>query len=262
MAPTVLVTGGSRGIGRGLCIELAKKGWSVAINYAENQAAAVECMKLCRIEAKLPTSQEFGIFRADISKSTEIDTMLTEISNTMGPLTALVNNAGIAPKERMDLLEMTRESFDHVLDINLRGAFFLSQKVASGWVSTSPPNTETSPRKIIFVSSISAETVSLNRGEYCISKAGISMAAKLFAVRLAPENIFVYEVRPGIIKTDMTSGVVSKYDGLIENGLVPQKRWGLPEDIGRTVSGLLSDNFNFSTGSVIPVDGGLSIPIL
>ena len=261
MAKSILVTGGSRGIGRGICLELAKNGYSVAINYAGNKIAAEECLKLCRGEAQ-GRDQQFEIFRADISNASETGEMLDLIDSRMGVLAGLVNNAGVAPMVRNDLLEMTEESFDRVLGINLKGCFFLTQAVASRWLAEKQNNADYFPKKIVFISSLSAETASINRGEYCISKAGVSMAVKLFAARLACENIQVFELRPGIVKTDMTAAVKSKYDELILEGLVPQNRWGLPEDVGKAAAAIIGAGFGFSTGSVIPVDGGLGIPRL
>ena len=173
----------------------------------------------------------------------------------------LVNNAGVAPKERKDILNATEESFDEVMDINLKGPYFLTQQVAN-WMIEQQNIDADFKGCIINISSMSATVVSVNRGEYCISKAGISMATQLFAVRLGEFNIPVYEVRPGIIKTDMTSGVKEKYDKLIEDGLCVQKRWGEPEDVGRVVASLAKGDFAYSTGQVIMVDGGLTIPRL
>lgn len=254
MGGIVLVTGGSRGIGRGICLELAKRGYSVAINYAGNEIAAQETRTLCEQQAIGP-NQRFVPFRADITDAIARESMVDSIYETFGDLTALVNNAGVAPLVRADLLDMSEESYDRVMGTNLRSPFFLTQLIARRWLKSSG----CTPRSIIFVSSVSAQTVSINRGEYCLSKAGLSMAVALYATRLAAEGIPVYEIRPGIIKTDMTSAVEAKYDRLIAEGLVPQKRWGLPEDLGRTVSALLSGDFGFSTGSIIPVDGGLQI---
>jgi len=254
MGGIVLVTGGSRGIGRGICVELAKRGYSVAINYAGNEAAAMETKNLCEQQAVTPT-QRFIPFKADITDHRAREAMVDSIFNTFGDLTALVNNAGVAPLKRADLLDMSEESYDRVMGTNLRSPFFLTQLIARRWLSRD----DSTARTIVFLSSISAQTASINRGEYCMSKAGISMAVALFATRLAAEGITVYEVRPGIIKTDMTTSVEATYDRLITEGLVPQRRWGFPEDLGRTVSALLSGDFGFSTGSIIPVDGGLQI---
>ncbi len=254
MGGIVLVTGGSRGIGRGICLELAKRGYSVAINYAGNEAAAQETKTLCEQQASGST-QRFVPFRADITDGAARETMVDAIFNTFGDLTALVNNAGVAPLVRADLLDMSEASYDRVMGTNLRSPFFLTQLVARRWLQLE----SSTQRTIVFLSSVSAQTASINRGEYCMSKAGISMAVALYATRLAAEGIPVYEVRPGIIKTDMTAAVEATYDRLIADGLVPQRRWGFPEDLGKTVCALLSGDFGFSTGSIIPVDGGLQI---
>ncbi len=250
----VLVTGGSRGIGRGICLELAKRGYSVAINYAGNAEAASETKTLCE-QMAVSTAQQFIPYRADINDYKAREAMIDSIFSTFGDLHAVVNNAGVAPAVRTDLLEMSEASYDRVMGTNLKSPFFLTQRIAQRWLEQE----DHTDRKIIFISSVSAQAASINRGEYCMSKAGIAMAVSLFATRLATEGIAVYEIRPGIIKTDMTAAVEAKYDGLIANGLVPQKRWGLPEDLGKAVCALLSGDFGFSTGSIIPVDGGLQI---
>jgi len=254
MNKTILVTGGSRGIGRGICVELARRGWSVGINYAGNREAAEKTLALCR-EAATDAEQKFAVLQADITDADARKSMVAEAYRFFGRLDALVNNAGIAPAVRADLLEMGEDSFDRVMGVNLKAPFFLTQLVAARWSAEN----DTDGKSIVFISSISADTVSVNRGEYCISKAGTAMAVSLFAARLAEANVGVYEVRPGIIKTDMTAAVESKYDKLIEEGLVPQKRWGLPDDLGKVVSALVGGDFAFATGSVIPVDGGLHI---
>lgn len=255
----ILVTGSSRGIGRGIAIELASKGYSVAINYARNKEAANETLKLC-LSAQLDAKQRFNIFQSDISKDSSRQTLINEIIDRFGDLHGLVNNAGVAPGERKDILEMSGESFDTLINTNLKGGFFLSQLVSRYWLSL--PAATRGLRSLVFITSVSADTVSLNRGEYCIAKAGLSMAVKLYARRLAAEQIGVYEIRPGIIQTDMTGGVKDKYDTLIADGLVPQRRWGTAGDMGRVVSALLSGDFAYSTGSIIHVDGGLHVPEL
>lgn len=254
---TVLVTGGSRGIGRGVCLSLAAEGYSLVINYAGNREAALETQSLCMESASDP-SQAFHIVQADISDEQDRSRLIEEACSFTGTLDGLVNNAGVAPKERADLLDMGIDSYDRVMETNLRGPFFLTQKLAKRWQSESAL-----PGKcIVFITSVSASMVSVNRGEYCISKSGLSQAASLFAARLAPEGTMVYEVQPGIIRTDMTAKVEGTYDELLGTGLVPQMRWGTPEDIGRTVSSLISGALPFSCGAVVTVDGGLSIPRL
>ncbi len=257
--PVALVTGGSRGIGRGVAVELARAGYSVAINYRGNAAAAAETEQLCTASAGAANggSQRFLSVQADIADRRARLEMLDRIDRDLGGIDVLINNAGVAPRQRMDILEAGEESFSELLSTNLQGPYFLTQAVAARWLASGHPGTH--ERRIVFITSISADTASLNRGEYCVSKAGLAMAVQLFALRLAEYGIPVFEVRPGIIKTDMTSAVEGRYDGLIAEGLVPQKRWGMPEDVGRAVRGLVSSQFSFSTGSVIYADGGLHI---
>lgn len=256
---TILVTGSSRGIGRGIAVTLAARGFDVAVNYAGNREAAEETLRLCR-EASGPGRGRFAAFRGDISSRGDRERLLKEVVNEFGDLHGLVNNAGVAPARRRDILEMEEDSFDRLIDTNLKGSFFLSQAAARHWLSL-PPG-ERGFRSLIFITSVSSEMVSLNRGEYCMAKAGLSMAVSLFASRLAADGIGVYEIRPGIIQTDMTSAVTERYDALISDGLVPQKRWGYPEDIGRAAAALISGEMPYSTGSVIHVDGALHIPSL
>ncbi len=257
MSKTILVTGGSRGIGRGISLELAATGYSLIINYAGNKEAALETKALCE-KAAINKEQKFFIIQADISDEEQQDRLIEEAFACTGSLDGLVNNAGVAPKERKELLDMSTESFDRLMHINLRGPFFLTQKISKRWKDTNSLN----GKIIIFITSVSATMVSTNRGEYCMSKASLAMAASLFSTRLSPEGALVYEVRPGIIKTDMTSAVESKYDALLEEGLVPQMRWGTPKDIGKTVSTLFQGSLPFSSGTVIYVDGALAIPRL
>ncbi len=256
---TVLVTGSSRGIGRGIALEMAGRGFNVAVNYSGNKEAAAETLALCRERAQ-SEDQVFKAFQADISIREHRTRLLQEVIEGFGDFHGLINNAGVAPKERLDLLEMGEESFDRLMTINLKGAFFLTQEVSRYWLSKDSFRKDF--RSIVFVTSVSSEMISINRGEYCIAKTGLSMSAKLFARRLAAENIGVYEIRPGIIQTDMTGGVKDKYDKLISDGLVPQRRWGFPDDIGRAAASLVQGDFAYSTGSVIHVDGGLHIPEL
>ncbi|HCU30614.1 MULTISPECIES: 3-ketoacyl-ACP reductase [unclassified Sphaerochaeta] len=257
MAKTILVTGGGRGIGRGICLTLASSGFSVLINYAGNEVAARETQRLCN-QAAIDSDQSFPILKADISDTQERNQLIEQAFAATGSLDGLVNNAGVAPSQRADLLDMSEESFDRLMHINLRGPVLLTQQIANHWKQADALQGKT----IIFITSVSAAMVSVNRSEYCISKAGLGMAASLFAARLAGDGTLVYEIRPGIIKTDMTSTVQQKYDTLLEQGIVPQMRWGLPEDIGRTVNSLLQGGLPFSTGTVITVDGGLAIPRL
>lgn len=258
MNRTILITGGSRGIGRGISIELARRGFSVAINYVRDIKAAEKTKKIC-IENAKKNCQKFEIFQADITDHDKRLKLIDDVYSFFGVLDGLINNAGIGPAVRADLLEMTENSFDKVIAVNLKAPFFLSQAIAKSWISKGIDKTERALKTIIFISSISSEVVSVNRGEYCISKAGTSMATKLFAARLAFEGILVYEIKPGIIDTDMTAGVKTKYDKKIREGLVPQNRWGTPSDISKSVAALLSGDFAFSTGNIIFVDGGLHI---
>lgn len=255
LSKNILVTGASRGLGRGIAIKLAETGFNVAINYAGNVDAANETAKLCK-EVSKNKGQKFIPFQADISIEAQRNKMLSEIETNFGPLHGLVNNAGIAPKIRADILEAGEESFLDLIKTNLMGPYFLTQKVAQKWLQQKESS---QGNKIIFVTSISAHTASVNRGDYCISKAGLGMAVQLWASRLAEFDIPVYEIRPGIMKTDMTSAVTAKYDKLIAEGLVPQKRWGTPEDLGLAVTSLLEGHFPFSTGAVIDVDGGFQL---
>lgn len=256
MKKVALVTGGSRGIGLGIAKHLAKTGFDLAINGVREESAVGDA---------LSELKAFGIeaiyCQGSISSSTDRKKIVQQVKNHFGRLNVLVNNAGIAPKERRDVLETSEESFDEVLSTNLKGNYFLTQQVANWMIEQKKTNTDFNGC-IINVSSISATVASVNRGEYCISKAGVSMATQLFAVRLGEFNIPVFEVRPGIISTDMTSGVKEKYDKLIAGGLTVQNRWGYPDDVGKAVAALASGSFSFSTGQVIMVDGGLTIPRL
>lgn len=255
--PTALVTGAGRGIGRGIAVELAAAGWSVVVNYQGNAAAAAEAAAACAAAAQ-SDEQRFPTVQADISREEDRRRLLDAAWDVSGSLDALVNNAGIAPKARRDILEAEVESFREIMTTNLEGPYFLTQAAAARMLA-SPAQRR---RSIVFITSISAETASVNRGDYCLSKAALAMAAKLWAVRLAPQGIGVYEVRPGIIETDMTSGVKEKYDALIAEGLVPELRWGRPEDVGRAVRSLLEGDWAYSTGSSIWVDGGFHLPRL
>ncbi len=256
--PVILVTGGSRGLGRGIVLKLAEQGYSVAINYAGNEKAANETATLCRKTAP-SANQRFLPFKADISSAADRETMVANIISELGRIDALVNNAGIAPTTRADILEASELSFEQLMRVNLQGPYFLTQLVARYWTAQKPAPLLSSGFIIVFVTSISAYTASASRGEYCISKAGLSMASQLWADRLAGDGIQVIELRPGIMLTDMTEGVKEKYDRLIDDGLVPQKKWGTPEDMGLAVTAIMNGHFPFSTGAVIDVDGGFSI---
>jgi len=253
MKKVALVTGGSRGIGLGIAQELAKKGFDLAINGVRPGSAVADVIRNLK-----DTGADAIYCQGDLASSSDRANIIQQVKDHFNRLNVLVNNAGVAPKERRDILEATEESFDHVVSTNLKGNYFLTQQAANWMISLkkADPAFESC---IINVSSISATVASINRGEYCISKAGISMATQLFAVRLGEFNIPVFEVRPGVISTDMTSGVKEKYDKLIEQGLCVTPRWGYPEDVGKVVGSLASGSFAYSTGQVIMVDGGLTL---
>ena len=256
MKQVALVTGGSRGIGYGIVEQLAMQGFDIAINGVRPAELVADVMESIRA---------FGVnviyCQGNISLTEDRKKILQQVKDHFKKLNILVNNAGIAPKERRDVLSTTEESFDEVISTNLKGNYFLTQEAAN-WMIEQKQTDANYTGCIINVSSISATVASVNRGEYCISKAGISMATQLFAVRLGEFNIPVFEVRPGIISTDMTAGVKEKYDKLIEEGLCVQKRWGQPDDVGKVVASLVKGDFMYSTGQVIMVDGGLTIPRL
>jgi NAD(P)-dependent dehydrogenase (short-subunit alcohol dehydrogenase family) len=255
------ITGASRGIGRGIALELARSGYDIAGNSRglDPAASAVPINEVgSEVEA---LGSAFLAVKGDVSILDDHGRMVAEIVDRFGRIDLLVNNAGVAPEQRLDLLETTPASFDRVHSINLRGPFFLTQRVAQQMVlqvQAARAAIETRP-KIIFITSVSAYVSSPSRAEYCLSKAGLSMAAAVFADRLSEFGINVYEVRPGIIRTDMTSAVQQKYDKLIDEGLIPQRRWGSPEDVGRAVAALASGSFEYSTGAVIEVSGGMNI---
>ena len=244
-----LVTGASRGIGRGIALALARERWFVVVNYAGNTDAARETVALVQA-----AGGDAVAVQADISRIDQHAALLTAALEPTGRIDLLVNNAGIAPPVRADLLDIDPTSWDRVLDTNLRGTFFLTQVVAAEMVRAVEAGNE--PGRIAMVSSISADTASVNRGAYCVSKAGVAMLVKLFATRLAEHGIAVHEVRPGVIDTDMTAGVREKYDRMVEAGAWPVARWGTPEDVGRAVAALARGDFPFSTGDTFHVDGG------
>jgi 3-oxoacyl-[acyl-carrier protein] reductase len=248
-----LITGAGRGIGRGIAEALAENGYHIVIDDIHEQAVIREALDT--IAAK---GAEVLYVKADISDSAQRTELVQAIKDKFGRLDLLVNNAGVAPKQRLDLLEATEESFDWVLKINLKAPYFLTQLVANWMVEQIRANPERCP-KIVNISSISSFTSSPARGEYCISKAGISMMTRLYADRLAEFGIPVYEVQPGIIMTDMTKVVKEKYDKLFEEGITPFKRWGTPADIAKAVVSLAQDYFPYSTGEVVHVDGGFHL---
>ena len=242
---TAVITGGSRGIGLGIAKELLKIGYTVIIT-ARKRSDEIDSLQL-----QYPLNVFFKV--CDISVMQCIEDLADSVKNEFGKVDLLVNNAGVAPKERKDILEISPQEFDYVLDINLRGTFFVTQKFVPLMNNNS---------RIVNISSMSAYTASLNRGEYCISKAGISMITKLYAARLAEYGISVFEVRPGIIETDMTSKVKEKYENMLADGLTPIKRMGQPEDIGKCIASIASGNFDFCTGTVIDCDGGFNVRCL
>ncbi|MHA7888616.1 3-ketoacyl-ACP reductase [Roseicyclus sp.] len=239
-----LITGGQQGIGLGIAQALHGAGWQVVL-------AAEQPPEAPAVQAALAAMPGASYHRHDLSDLAGIPALL----DAVGPVTTLISNAGVPPMRRGDLLEMSADSFDRCIDVNLRGAFFLAQEVARRMLQL-PPDPY---RSISFITSVSATMVSPDRAEYCISKAGAAMMAQAFAARLAPENIGVYDIRPGIIETPMTAPVADRYDQRIAEGLVPARRWGRPADIAQTILPLARGDFAFATGAVIPVDGGLSI---
>lgn len=245
-----LVTGAGRGIGRGIALALAEHGWAVVVNYRGNAASAYDT-----VETILQAGGSAIAIQADISSAAERARLVEQTMAEWKRIDLLVNNAGIAPRQRVDLLEITEASYDEVMAINLKGPFFLTQRVARIMIALLAEGTIDAP-KIINIGSISAYTSSPNRGEYCLSKAGMAMMTLLFADRLAGHGINVYEVRPGIIATDMTSVVAEKYDELISQGLTPIRRWGQPNDVAKAVAMIAEGTLPFSTGEVINVDGG------
>ncbi|HXE79652.1 MAG TPA: 3-ketoacyl-ACP reductase [Vicinamibacterales bacterium] len=254
--PVALVTGGTRGIGLGIARALAADGWDLALCGVRPEDAVADTLAELRA-----AGAAVAYVPADISQSGDRARLLESVAERFGGLDALVNNAGRAPRVRADLLEATEESFDEVLRTNLYGPYFLTQRAVPLLLEARRVRPD-ARRGIVFVTSVSAEMASLNRGEYCVSKAGLAMAVRLYAARLAAETIPVYEVRPGIIATDMTAAVREMYDRRIAEGLVPERRWGQPEDVGRTVAALLRGDVPYATGSVIHVDGALSVPRL
>lgn len=256
MKRVALITGGSRGIGFGIAKQLAENGFSIAINGVRPITDVKDV-----IEDLKKTGSEVLYCQGNIASHDDRTRIIKEVKDHYHRLNVLVNNAGIAPRERADILMTSEKSFDEVLGINLKGTYFLTQEIANWMVDQKRMDT-TFSGCIINITSISATVASVNRGEYCISKAGLGMVTQLFAARLGEFNIPVYEVRPGIISTDMTAGVKEKYDALIEKGLCIQKRWGQPEDVGKAVNALAQGNFPYSTGQVLMVDGGLTVPRL
>ncbi len=242
--PIALVTGGSRGIGRAIVEELSKT-HQIAATYNTNRQAA----------ESVAEATGASIFSCRLNEAASIHQLLLDLHERFPAIDLLVNNAGVAPRERRDILEATPESFDELFAVNLKGPYFLTQQIAR-WML------EKKRGRIVFVSSISSFTASINRGDYCMTKAALSMAVKLFASRLAPENIPVFEIEPGIIRTDMIAAVAADYDRRIAEGLLPQRRMGEPADVARAVRAIANGDLDYCTGQVLHVDGGFHLRIL
>lgn len=253
-----LITGASRGIGRGVALELARLGgFDLAINYASNKGAAKDTAAACEAAGRDVRAR---IVRGDVSLSEDRAGLIGFVKREFGRLDLLVNNAGVAPSVRADILEAGEESFDRLISINLKGPYFLTKLAARYMVEQlGGRQAEPGEMSVVTVSSISSYTASVNRGDYCISKAGLSMHTQLWAARLAEYGIGVFEVQPGIIETDMTARVKERYDKLFSEGLTPLPRWGTPEDVGKAVAAVASGAFPYSTGMVLDVDGGFRV---
>jgi NAD(P)-dependent dehydrogenase (short-subunit alcohol dehydrogenase family) len=255
--PAALVTGASRGIGRGVALALAGAGYDVVVNYARNADAAREVAT----EVDALGGRALPV-RADISVAADRRRLVDEAIDGYGRIDLLVNNAGVAPDVRADILDAGEESFDRLMAVNLKGPYFLTQLVARSMIAQLDRGVIADP-KIVIISSVSAYAASVNRGDYCVAKAGLAMVTSLFAARLAEHGINVYEIRPGIIDTDMTDAVREKYDRMIlREGLTPIRRWGQPADVGRAVAAIAAGALPFSTGQVIDVDGGFHLRTL
>jgi len=248
-----LVTGASRGIGRGIALEVARVGYDLALNYVTNEAAALAVQADIR-----RMGRRAEVVRGDVGTREDRQDMVEAVRKAYGRIDLLVNNAGIVSAVRHDILEAREEDYDHVMAVNLKGPYFLTQQVARWMVEQKRQHPERE-FAIVNIGSISGYAPGVNRGEYCISKAGLSMASLLWATRLAELGISVFEVRPGIIRTDMTAAVAAKYDRLLGQGLGLLKRWGTPEDVGRAVAMLARGDLSYSTGQVLSVDGGLTV---
>lgn len=253
MKRKALITGGSRGIGLGIAKALAKEGFDLAINGVRDESTVQNVLEEMRF---------YGVkviyCQGDISDRNARKAIIQKVKDEFGQLNVLVNNAGVAPKERNDILVASEESFDYVVGTNLKGTYFLTQ-LAANWIVAQKKGATSFEGCIINVTSVSATVASVNRGEYCIAKAGLSMVTQLFAARLGEFQIPVYEIRPGVIATDMTAGVKEKYDKMFREGLAVQSRWGEPDDIGKAAAALSRGDFPYSTGQVIMVDGGMTL---
>lgn len=247
--PVAIITGGTRGIGLGIAKALAAAKFDLVVNGVRREEEVIHELRSLR-----DLGMGVTYVQGDISSESDRSKIYDHALKSYGAVDVLINNAGVAPAVRNDILDLDESDYDRVMDVNLKGALFLTILIAKKMMET-PSNHHC----IIFISSVSAEMVSLNRAAYCISKAGVSMLAKLMAVRLAARGIPVYEIRPGIIETDMTAAVHEKYDKLIEDGVIPEQRWGKPDDVGRVVCALAKGDLPYSTGTVFRVDGGLTI---
>jgi NAD(P)-dependent dehydrogenase (short-subunit alcohol dehydrogenase family) len=252
-SPVAVVTGASRGIGRGIAVALAQKGWRVVINYRGNMDAAQETFQMVE-----NAGSQGLLVQGNIALAADRENLVQATLNTFGGVDLLVNNAGMGPRVRVDILQTTEESYDEVMEVNLKGPYFLTQRVAQVMVDAVRSGKKRLPQ-IINISSVSSYATSTNRGEYCLSKAGMSMITALFADRLAEFGIGVFEIRPGIIETDMTAKVKAKYDALLEQGFTPIRRWGQPEDVAKAVLAITEGYFPFSTGEILNVDGGFHL---
>jgi NAD(P)-dependent dehydrogenase (short-subunit alcohol dehydrogenase family) len=251
-----LITGGARGIGQGIARELAAAGWRLMLNGLRPEEEVREA-----VESVRALGTEVAYCAGDVALGEDRQRLVQETLQRFGRLHALINNAGITSPGRKDLLDADEESFDRVVAVNLKGPYFLTQLAARAMIS----QRDADPGfrgTIIFVSSISGEFVSINRGDYCLTKSAIGMATKLWAARLAEFGIDVYEVRPGVIRSDMTAGVTEKYDRLIAEGLTLERRWGEPEDVGRAIRALVSGDIPYATGQVLKIDGGMTIRVM
>jgi NAD(P)-dependent dehydrogenase (short-subunit alcohol dehydrogenase family) len=258
MRPVAFITGASRGIGRGIALDLAANGWNIvaaATKADPNNTESGNYEVKARVEER---GGECLPIAGNVANLDDHPRMIREALDHFGGIDLLVNNAGVAPLERKDLLECTPESYDRVMDINLRGPYFLTQRVANYFLEERGKD-RPGAATIIFITSISSDTASDNRVEYCVSKAGLAMTAQSYAVRLAPHGINVYDVRPGITATDMTAAVKEKYDKLINEGLLLQPRWGTPEDVGKAVTALARGDFAYAPGAVVTLDGGMGL---
>ncbi|MCI0746600.1 MAG: 3-ketoacyl-ACP reductase [Verrucomicrobia subdivision 3 bacterium] len=256
MNPVALITGASRGIGRGIALELAAIGFDLVINFTANRKAALETAAKCVEKGEIRAE----ICQADIAVAKDRRTLINFTRSTFGRLDLLVNNAGVAPEIRADILEADESSFDRLISVNVKGPYFLTQLAAKWMIEQVRNSSDTTARpRIVTISSVSAYTASVNRGDYCVSKAALSMLTPLFATRLAEYGIGVYEIRPGIIETDMTATVKEKYDALFKQGIAPITRWGKPEDVGKAVAAIAQGFLPYSTGEIINVDGGFHL---